>query len=121
MVRGCIDAQDMSKGADTRWVAIKFIADTPLNTEVSARARAGNSPQPSDQGQNGWGNWTADQKTSPVALTGVLKPNWDPNGMNNMTNDGWLQVEVNLTTKDQNKTPKLKRVEITYECPNILM
>ncbi len=42
-----------------------------------------------------------------------------PNAVGNamMVGDGYLQVEVDLSTTDKNQSPRLRRVEVLYECP----
>ncbi len=120
VIQGC-QTLDPNTGrmvpSDTKWVSIKFTADTPLNTKVTVKARSGNTPAPDQT----WGQWIPDQSASPIDLIGgaILTPN-AANGML-MVNDGYLEVEADLQTTDKNKTPRLRSVEVAYECPSILM
>jgi hypothetical protein len=115
VVKGCVDKSDPNnpdKPADTKWLTVNFQADTPLNTTVTVKLRSGNTPVP----DNTWGPWTADQKSSPIDLRQLLVPNYDMNKPAGTMADGYLQIEVDLTTTDRNKTPKLRHVDVAFEC-----
>ncbi len=109
VVKGCDDGNGVT---DTKWLALKFAADIPLNTKVIIKARSGNTPVPDQT----WGPWIPDQSSSPVDLVNgaVLMPNFT-DGMAGVK-DGYLQVEVQLQTTDKNKTPRLRSVEVLFDC-----
>jgi hypothetical protein len=100
VVKGC-------SSGDTKWVAVKWDSDVPLNTQLTLKARAGNTAIP----DLSWGQWTMAYPTSPADLvTGMpLSPN--------LMKDGWLQVEFDFATMDKTATPKLKSFDVLYECP----
>ena len=100
LVKGCGD----NKGGNTVWRSLTFEADTPPKTALSVRVRSGNTPTP----DSSWGSWSADQTTSPVDLTTTLIPN--------TMKDGWMQLEVNLSTLDSDSTPRLRKLGLNYDC-----
>ena len=55
---------------ETRWVAVTWDAEVPLNTSITVRARAGNTPTP----DNTWGDWTPSFSMSPADLISVAVP-----------------------------------------------
>lgn len=99
---------------DTIWKRILFAADVPANTRLTVKARSGNSPVP----DNTFGAWISDQSNSPVDLIGgaALKPN--VTGGQRDVGDAYLEVEVDFQTSAPKRTPRLRSLEVAYECPN---
>ena len=110
VLKGCINGNGLP--ADTRWLAIQFIADRPANTKLTVGARSGSTPTPNET----WGTWIAAQTNSPIDLIKgvVLAPN--AVGNSQPVGDGYLEVEVDLQTTDKNKTPRLRSLSVAYEC-----
>ena len=114
LVKGCVDP--MGNPATTKWLSLKFAGDTPLNTTITIKARTGKTAMPDQT----WGPWIPDQSSSPVDLVNgiILTPNWSQQTTD--AGDYFLQVEVDLATKNRNKTPRLFSVEILVECPGTI-
>ncbi len=104
--KGCDDGQG---NHDTKWVAVAFDADVPLNTSLTVKARSGNTPSPDMT----WGQWTPSYNMTPADLINGMP--LDPNLMT----DGWLQVEFDFATTVANASPKLKSFQIMFECNNV--
>ena len=84
---------------------IVWSADVPPNTTLTVRARSGMTPKP----DNTWGPWTGSYTMSPADLKvapGPLMP----------TPAAFMQIEVDLQSMDRAATPKLKSLNILYEC-----
>ena len=94
--------QGCSPSQQSRWMALSWKADVPLNTALTARVRSGPTPKP----DNKWGPWTGPLKSSPAQLQGTLAPNPAP----------YLQVEFNFASLDRSATPKLKSFTVHREC-----
>jgi hypothetical protein len=102
IVQGC-------KSPDgTKWISITWDADVPLDTQLAVKARAGRTQTPDPS----WGQWTPDFSASPADLVNgmPLVPNGSPDA-------NYLQFEFDLSTLDKNRSPKLKSVEVAWECP----
>jgi hypothetical protein len=91
---------------ETRWVLIRWDADVPLNTVLTVRARSGNTPRPDQT----WGQWTPDFELSPADLIqGMpLVPNYN--------HSAYLQLEFDFDTLQKNVTPRLKYLQVAWEC-----
>jgi hypothetical protein len=94
-------------GTPTRWRAIAWDSEVPLNTALTVRARTGPTPQPDAT----WGPWTTDFPLSPVDLLAG-----QPLLRNDLPSANYLQLEVDLTTTQKNATPRLKSLQVTWEC-----
>src|SRR5579871_1208295 len=104
--KGCDDGIG---GTDTKWMAVTFDADVPLNTMLTVKARSGNTSMP----DNSWGAWTPNYNMTPADLLNgkPLNPN--------LMKDGFLQVEFDFQTNVQNASPKLKDFAILFECNTV--
>lgn len=90
----------------TKWLKVIWDADTPPGTAIAVKARAAD-----DKNLISQGSFTGSYATSPADLTvapGPLQPN----------PSGFLQVEFDLTTTNNNNTPALKSFTVVYECTN---
>jgi hypothetical protein len=103
--KGCDDGLG---NKDTKWMAVAWDADVPLNTQIVVKARTGNTPLPDQT----WGAWTTTWGTTPADLqSGGLMPN--------LQSDGYIQVEFDFSTMTNNASPKLKSFDILFECNNV--
>ena len=104
--KGCDDGIG---GTDTKWMAVTFDADVPLNTMLTVKARSGNTSMP----DNSWGAWTPNYNMTPADLLNGMPLN------PNLMKDGFLQVEFDFQTNVQNASPKLKDFAILFECNTV--
>ncbi|MSP59696.1 MAG: hypothetical protein EXR72_05020 [Myxococcales bacterium] len=103
IAKGCVDGVD---AGDTKWMAIKWDAEIPLNTKLSVHVRSGKTSKP----DLSWGQWSPDFSVSPADLMTNMPL------VPNEKDDGYLQVEVNFATMAKDKGPKLKSLGIYFEC-----
>ncbi len=103
--KGCVQ-QDGSPNGETKWLSVSWDADVPLNTTLTLKARAGNTPVP-DQS---WGAWTVDFPMSAAdLLTNMpLVPN--------AKDSAYMQIEFDFASMQKNASPKLKSFHIFHEC-----
>lgn len=90
----------------TKWIKVIWDADTPPGTAIAMKARAAD-----DKNLISQAGFTGSYTTSPADLKmapGPLQPN----------PSGFLQVEFDLTTTNNNTTPALKSFTVVYECTN---
>jgi len=95
--QGTFDSAIYDSGAiGTSWNRILWNATTAPSTEVTASARAGDSPVPDGT----WSSWTPPASISPASIT--------------LPRSRYLQVRAILSTTDQNLTPALHDISIDY-------
>jgi hypothetical protein len=88
----------------TRWLAVRFDADTPAGTRLTIKVRTADDP-----GALAQASWSAPYAASPADLSAPA-PGIMPNPAT------WIEVELDLTAMDRSSTPRLKGVEILFEC-----
>ena len=97
LVKGCENAKE------TKWLKVIWDGEVPPNTSLTVRARAGKA-------RDLLGPWSTDFAVSLADLVAG-----EPLGPTQR--ELYLQVEVDFATTAKDVTPKLKRLDVLYECP----